>query len=154
MADLSAHRAGVFVLPVCAVLLPAVRLASLPGVPVGGEGAMLTFSSPMAALAWFVRERQRADGLRAQPYDPRAIGPINGPMTQREDRLLLLAVIGCCMRRVPKGPRRALFLASVGDLDQVSIARELRCSDRWARHLIAEGREALGATLRRVGIVH
>ena len=39
----------------------------------------------------------------------------------------------------------------MGPLD---LAAHLGCSDRWARVLVAEGREALGARLRKKGIIH
>ncbi len=111
------------------------------------------FSSPLAALAWWSREMQRHDGLRASAYDPRLIGPINGPLTAREDRLLLLSVIGCCLSRTPRRLRRALVLAMVHHHGTLEVAAQLRCSERWARALIAEGRTVLGTRLRRVGIV-
>lgn len=114
---------------------------------------MRTFSSPLAALSWFVRERQRADGLRASPMEPRLPGPLGRPTSRHEDRLLLLAVIGCCLRRTPRRLRTVLLLTVADGMGAVEVAAHLGCSDRWARGLIAEGRAVLAARLRRVGIV-
>lgn len=124
---------------------------------VGGEPkkeVMKTFSSPLSALAWFVKETHRFDGLRVQGYEPRASGPVGRPLTIAEDRLLLLSVIGCCLRRTPRRLRRVLLL-SVGDgMGSVDIGAHLGCSDRWARALLREGQAALGERLRKIGVVH
>lgn len=114
---------------------------------------MRTFSSPLAALSWWHRERQRADGLRAQGYEPRTGGPVGKPLTKTEDRLLLLAVIGCAVRRIPGRYRRVLLLSVAEDLGPMEVAAQLGCSRQWVWRLQKEGRAEIERRLRRCGVI-
>ena len=112
------------------------------------------FPSVLSALSWFWRERQRRDGLRASPCDPRVVSAINGPKTGREDRLLLLAVIDGCWRRTPVRHRRILLLMVVEGLTTpVELGGALKISERRARETMTEAQEAVGRRLRKVGVV-
>lgn len=116
------------------------------------ERDVRTFTSPLAALAWYVRESQRRDGLRAAPLEPRLPGPSGRPTTRQEDRLLVLAIVGCCIRRTATRHRRVLLL-SVEGMGPVDLGAHLGCSDRWARALVRQATDAFGKRLRRVGLM-
>ena len=111
------------------------------------------FTSTYAALSWWHQEMHRRDGLRAANYDPRAAGPINRPMTTQEDRLLLLALIGGCVRQTPRRYHRVLRLMVADGMGSLEISGVLGCSERWARDLMREGLKRVGARLRKKEIV-
>lgn len=114
---------------------------------------MRLFRSPLAALSWWCREMARRDGYRAQPCDPRAVSPINGPKTQAEDRLLLLGLIGDAVRKVPARPRRALLLTVRDAMGPVELSAHLGCTPRWAAVTVREGWVLLGRRLRQRGVL-
>lgn len=114
---------------------------------------MRLFHSPLSALSWWCREMARRDGYRAQPCDPRAVSPINGPNTRAEDRLLLLGLIGEAIGKVPAQPRKALLLTVRDGLAPVELAAHLKCSEREASRTLREGREMLERGLRKAGVM-
>lgn len=111
------------------------------------------FRSPMSALSWWNREMQRRDGLRAQPCDPRAVSPINGPNTRAEDRLKLLSLIGDAVRKVPSMERKALLLTVREGLTPVELAAHLKCSERAASRTLSEGKAMLARKLKKAGVL-
>ena len=114
---------------------------------------MKTFASPLSALSWWVREMQRHDGLRAQGYEPRASGPVGRPLTVLEDRLLLLAVIGCCLRRIGQERVEVLLLWEKPDAKPLELAQQLKCSESTFWRRLRDSRAVFETRLRRVGIV-
>lgn len=118
-----------------------------------GNDSIRLFRSPMLALSWWCREMSRRDGLRAQPCDPRAVSPINGPNTRAEDRLLLLGLIGDAVRKVPSRERRALLLVVRDGLTPVEVAAHFKCSEWVASRTLREGRERLERRLRKAGVL-
>lgn len=107
----------------------------------------------MSALAWWCRQMACRDGYRAQPCDPRAVSAINAPNTRGEDRLLLLALIGEALRKVPAQSRKALLLTVRDGLTPVELAAHLRCSERAASRTVREGTAILERKLRKVGVI-
>lgn len=119
-----------------------------------GTGEVIRlFRSPMSALAWWCREMARRDGLRAQPCDPRAVGPINLPNLRAEDRLLLLSLIGDAVRRTPKRYRLALLLTARDGMGPAELSAHLGCTPQWAAVTVREGWVLLERRLKRRGVL-
>lgn len=93
------------------------------------------------------------DGYRAQPCDPRTVSAINAPNTRSEDRLLLLALIGEALCKVPAQPRKALLLTVRDGLTPVELAAHLKCSERTASRMVSEGKVMLERRLRKMGVM-
>lgn len=123
---------------------------------------MRLFRSPLSALSWWCRQMACYDGYRAQPCDPRIVGPINAPNTRGEDRLILLALIGKAIRNVPAQPRKALLLTVRDGLTPVEVAAYLHtrkctngcnCSERTASRTLREGKAMLERKLKKAGVM-
>jgi hypothetical protein len=95
----------------------------------------------------------RHDGLRAQGYEPRASGPVGRPLTIVEDRLLLLALIACCLRKIGEEQSKVLLLWETPDAKPLQVAGTLKCSESTFWRRLRESRGQFETRLRRVGIV-
>lgn len=114
---------------------------------------MRLFRSPHSALSWWCRETCRADGLRAQPCDPRVVSPLNLPNLRTEDRLLLLSLIGQAVARTPRRPRQAILLTARDGMGPVELSAHLGCRPREASEIVRRGWERLERELQRAGVM-
>lgn len=95
----------------------------------------------------------RRDGYRAQPCDPRIVGPINLPNLRAEERLSLLALIRTAIERVPRYPRKAILLTARDSLGPVELSAHLGCRPAEANEITRRGWARLERELRKGGVM-
>lgn len=118
------------------------------------DRSLRLFRSPLSAVSWWVRELQRRDGYRAQPCDPRVVGPINLPSLRAEDRLLLLSLIGQAVERVPRRQRKAVLLVARDGMGPVELSAHLGCRPVEAGEMLRRAWARTERELRRAGVMH